>query len=268
MSPDPVRWKSSRPMTRRLVSESEGFRARRAYPPRSIPPRRRRWSSPRSRPGRFQHSRGPHHADRTSRARRRRRSQPNPQLRANVAFRRRMHEAYPRRLLGPGAPPGNGVPEHRPNSTRAHSAEIPCKAYEQRLWPSLVRHEPQISPLEYADTEVCLGTRPHATRWPPRSILSESPDGQRSRRHVQNAIHGEPNLSWAERGGFPWRSVSALRPRLQPAPQSAPQRAGARGRLYLAYRGAVGRCPVKAALVESGMIESIVRWRAACTEPP
>ena len=77
----------------------------------------------------------------------------------------------------------------------------------------------------------------------------------------QNAFHGEPNLSWAERGISTWGpesregrglAAAAATPRPNPLLNVLALAAGS----YLAYRGAVGRCPVKAALVESGMIGS------------
>ena len=72
----------------------------------------------------------------------------------------------------------------------------------------------------------------------------------------QNAFHGEPNLSWAERGisiafglGL---AAAAAQPRPNPLLNVLALAAGS----YLAYRGAVGRCPVKAALIENGLIAS------------
>ena len=71
-----------------------------------------------------------------------------------------------------------------------------------------------------------------------------------------NAMHGEPNLSWTERG----ISIAARLPLAATATQRRPNPllnvlALAAGS-YLAYRGTVGRCPVKAALIESAMIGS------------
>ena len=64
----------------------------------------------------------------------------------------------------------------------------------------------------------------------------------------QNAFHGEPNLSWAERGisiafGLGLAAAAAT-PRPNPLLNVLALAAGS----YLAYRGATGHCPVKAAL--------------------
>jgi hypothetical protein len=69
-----------------------------------------------------------------------------------------------------------------------------------------------------------------------------------------HAMHGEPNLSWTERGvsvvaglGL---AAAAAKPRPNPLLNILALAAGS----YLAYRGATGHCPVKTALVENGMI--------------
>ena len=71
-----------------------------------------------------------------------------------------------------------------------------------------------------------------------------------------NAMQGDPNLSWTERGisiaiglGL---AAAAAKPRPNPVLNVLALAAGS----YLAYRGAVGRCPVKAALIENGVIGS------------
>jgi hypothetical protein len=72
----------------------------------------------------------------------------------------------------------------------------------------------------------------------------------------QNAFNSEPNLSFAERGlsialGLGLAAAAAT-PRPNPLLNVVALAAGS----YLAYRGAVGHCPVKAALIENGMIGS------------
>ena len=69
-----------------------------------------------------------------------------------------------------------------------------------------------------------------------------------------DAMHGEPNLSWTERGlsivaglGL---AAAAAKPRPNPLLNVLALAAGS----YLAYRGAMGHCPVKAALIENGML--------------
>jgi len=71
-----------------------------------------------------------------------------------------------------------------------------------------------------------------------------------------DAMHGEPNLSWTERGlsiaaglGL---AAAATRPRPNPILNVLALAAGS----YLAYRGVMGHCPVKSALVENGLIGS------------
>jgi len=66
------------------------------------------------------------------------------------------------------------------------------------------------------------------------------------------ALHGEPNLSWTERAisvaaglGL---AAAAAKPRPNPLLNVLALAAGS----YLAYRGATGYCPMKAALVEDG----------------
>ena len=73
---------------------------------------------------------------------------------------------------------------------------------------------------------------------------------------LTHAMHGDPNLSWSERGisiaiglGL---AAAAARPRPNPVLNVLALAAGS----YLAYRGATGHCPIKSALIESGMIGS------------
>ena len=70
----------------------------------------------------------------------------------------------------------------------------------------------------------------------------------------QEAMHGEPNLSWTERGislvaglGL---AAAAARPRPNPILSILALAAGS----YLAYRATTGHCPVKSALIENGFI--------------
>ena len=69
-----------------------------------------------------------------------------------------------------------------------------------------------------------------------------------------NAMHGEPNLSWTERGISIAAGLGLAAAATQPRPNPLLNVLALAGGSYLAYRGAVGRCPVKAALIESGMI--------------
>ena len=69
-----------------------------------------------------------------------------------------------------------------------------------------------------------------------------------------NAMHGEPNLSWTERGISIVAGLGLAAAATQPRPNPLLNVLALAAGSYLAYRGAVGRCPVKAALIESGVI--------------
>jgi uncharacterized membrane protein len=71
-----------------------------------------------------------------------------------------------------------------------------------------------------------------------------------------NAMHGEPNLSWTERGLSMMAGLGLAAAATQPRPNPLLNVLALAAGSYLAYRGAVGRCPVKAALIESGVIGS------------
>jgi len=74
-----------------------------------------------------------------------------------------------------------------------------------------------------------------------------------------HVTHGSPHLSWAERGisiamGLAIAAAGA-RPRPNPILNVLALGAGS----YLAYRGATGYCPVKAALIEDSSPRQIAR---------
>lgn len=67
---------------------------------------------------------------------------------------------------------------------------------------------------------------------------------------------GEPNLSLTERGIFVAAGLGLAAAAAQPRPNKVLSLLALLGGSYLAWRGAVGQCPIKAALVENGIIGS------------
>src|SRR5215212_404802 len=69
-------------------------------------------------------------------------------------------------------------------------------------------------------------------------------------------MHGEPNLSWTERGISIAAGLGLAAAAAKPRPNMILNVLALAGGSYLAYRGAVGYCPVKAALEDNGLIGS------------
>jgi uncharacterized membrane protein len=73
---------------------------------------------------------------------------------------------------------------------------------------------------------------------------------------VSHAMHGEPNLSWTERGISLAIGLGLAAAAAKPRPNPLLNVLALAGGSYLAYRGATGHCPVKTALIENGMIDT------------
>jgi hypothetical protein len=67
---------------------------------------------------------------------------------------------------------------------------------------------------------------------------------------MERVFGGEPNLSWTERGISLVLGLGLAAAGAQPRPNPLLNVAALLGGSYLALRGATGRCPIKAALVE------------------
>ena len=63
-------------------------------------------------------------------------------------------------------------------------------------------------------------------------------------------MHGDPNLSWTERGISIAAGLGLAAAAAKPRPNILLNVLALAAGSYLAYRGAVGYCPVKAALVD------------------
>ena len=71
-----------------------------------------------------------------------------------------------------------------------------------------------------------------------------------------HTMHGDPNLSWSERGISLAIGLGLAAAGAQPRPNPLLNVLALAAGSYLAYRGATGHCPVKAALIENGVIGS------------
>jgi uncharacterized membrane protein len=69
---------------------------------------------------------------------------------------------------------------------------------------------------------------------------------------TEQVFGGEPNLSWTERGVSLVLGLGLAAAGVQPRPNPLLNVLALVGGSYLALRGATGRCPIKAALVEGG----------------
>jgi uncharacterized membrane protein len=69
---------------------------------------------------------------------------------------------------------------------------------------------------------------------------------------TERVFGGEPNLSWTERGVSLVLGLGLAAAGVKPRPNPLLNVIALVGGSYLAMRGATGRCPIKAALTESG----------------
>ncbi len=78
---------------------------------------------------------------------------------------------------------------------------------------------------------------------------------------TERVFGGEPNLSYTERGVSLVLGLGMAAAGAQPRPNPLLNVLALLGGSYLALRGATGRCPIKAALVEGGSRQQISNRR-------
>ena len=78
---------------------------------------------------------------------------------------------------------------------------------------------------------------------------------------TERVFGGEPNLSWPERGVSVVLGLGLAAAAARPRPNPLLKVIALLGGSYLALRGATGRCPIKAALVEGSSHRQIASRR-------